>query len=76
MELLMITILVLVLMVAPLVTGYLASRTGRNFWTWFGISFLLPVVACLVLLLLPVKKKDPPPVENEELFNHLFVDTR
>ena len=39
--------------VVPLVTGYLAFSYGRAFWSWVLLGSLLPVLAIVVLLILP-----------------------
>lgn len=37
----------------PLITARLAKRLGRNPKKWFLVGLLLPVIATLILFLLP-----------------------
>jgi Na+/melibiose symporter-like transporter len=37
----------------PIITSRFAKRMGRNQKTWFFIGILLPVIATLILVLLP-----------------------
>ena len=67
--------LLLVPLFWPIITGIIARTNGRNFWKWFLIAIPLPLISAVVLLFLPDKSKkkaDVKPVENEEIFNHLF----
>lgn len=57
----------------PVIAGCMARSFGRSYRFWFWISFLLPVVSCIILLCLPNKKKSLTAVENDELYDHLFV---
>ena len=41
------------LLSVPLITSRLAKRLGRRPWLWFFIGMVLPVIATLVLCLLP-----------------------
>lgn len=64
------------LILLPLLTGLMAKRSGQQFWCWFGISLLLPIVANLILMYFPgtaQQEKKIKAVENEELFDHLFI---
>lgn len=57
--------------------GLMASMQERNFWAWCGIGMVLPFVAAVLLVFLPSGKermRRAIPVENEELFNHLFLN--
>lgn len=38
--------------------GILAKSRGRNFWFWFFISFLIPVISLVVLLNIEDKNHD------------------
>lgn len=55
---------ILLAMLLPLVllphiaAGLLARQMGRRFWFWFGISFLIPVISLIVLLMLDEKKPE------------------
>jgi len=57
----------------PLMAGFMARRFGRSFRFWFWISFLLPFVSCIIILCLPDRSIEQRPVENEEIFNQLFL---
>jgi hypothetical protein len=41
----------------PVVTGLMAKTMGRKFWLWFWLGLLLPFVACVILLCLPVRQR-------------------
>jgi MFS family permease len=43
----------LLLLSVPLITARLAKRLGRRPWLWFFIGIGLPVIASLILCLLP-----------------------
>ena len=48
--------IVLGLLLSPqLLAGFLAKRTGRNFWFWFFISFLIPIISFIILIFLEDK---------------------
>jgi len=67
--------LILLVSLVPLVSGFMATCYQRNFWLWFLIGLLLPFFSNLLLLLLPEKQTQQgktAPVENDELFDHLF----
>ncbi|KIA94627.1 hypothetical protein OC25_09565 [Pedobacter kyungheensis] len=50
---------VLGLLLSPqLLAGFLAKRTGRKFWFWFFISFLIPVISLFILIFLEDKNPD------------------
>ncbi|SFG55909.1 hypothetical protein [Pedobacter insulae] len=52
-------LLVLCFMLIPqLVAGVLASSQGRSFWFWFFISFLIPIISLIVLLIIDKKNKE------------------
>jgi len=55
-EILLILLLPLVLL-PQIAGGILARNTGRNFWVWFGISFILPLISLIILVLLKDKRK-------------------
>jgi hypothetical protein len=68
--------LILLASVVPLVSGFLATCYKRSFWLWFVIGIFLPFLSNLLLLLLPDKSETvaTKPVENEELFDFLFIN--
>jgi hypothetical protein len=52
-------LLLLCFMLIPqIVAGVFAQSQGRNFWFWFFISFLLPIISLLILLFLDSKKEE------------------
>ncbi|MCZ4223879.1 hypothetical protein [Pedobacter rhodius] len=60
---------VLCLLLSPqLLAGFLAKRTGRNFWFWFLISFLIPVISLIILIFLEDKN---PRTESYALADHV-----
>jgi len=61
--------LVICLLLSPqLLAGFLAKRTGRNFWFWFFISFLIPIISLIILIFLEDKN---PTVQSYKLADHL-----
>ena len=66
----------------PVIAGLMAKSFGRNFWTWFFIGAILPFLANIILLCLPVKKQEKQPILNEEtdpvdneaIFDHLVTE--
>ena len=68
-------------LVFPTMAGLMAISFGRKFWPWFFIGIPLPMIANVILLCLPdkIKKKpalQPVPLENENLFDHLFIPSK
>ncbi len=45
------------LLIPQTVAGVLAKSLGRNFWFWFFISFLIPIISLVVLLCLEDKSE-------------------
>lgn len=65
-------ILLCVLLIPQTVAGILAKSMGRNFWFWFFISFLIPVVSLIVLLFLDDKTNpDAKEKTGYELADHV-----
>ncbi|TCD29492.1 hypothetical protein EZ456_00295 [Pedobacter psychrodurus] len=61
--------IVLGLLLSPqLLAGFLAKRTGRNFWFWFLISFLIPIISLIILIFLEDKN---PAVSGYKLADHV-----
>ncbi len=50
-------LLLTVMLIPQIVAGVYAKSIGRNFWFWFFISFLIPIISLIVLLFLD-KEKD------------------
>jgi hypothetical protein len=48
-------LLICVLLIPQTVAGILAKSMGRNFFFWFFISFLIPIISLIVLLFLDDK---------------------
>lgn len=44
------------LMIPQLVAGIYAHSIGKSFWFWFFISFLIPIISLVVLLVIDSKK--------------------
>jgi len=62
----------------PVITGLMAKNFGRKFWPWFFVGLVLPFIANIILLCLPDRSRratELRPVENHELFDHLFIDS-
>ncbi|WP_316806168.1 hypothetical protein [Pedobacter agri] len=61
--------IVLGLLLSPqLLAGFLAKRTGRNFWFWFLISFLIPIISLVILIFLEDKN---PKTTSYQLADHV-----
>ncbi|KQS31696.1 hypothetical protein [Pedobacter sp. Leaf194] len=61
--------LVLCLLLSPqLLAGFLAKRTGRNFWFWFFISFIIPIISLIILIFLDDKN---PHTKGYKLADHV-----
>ena len=63
--------LIFIPVLLPMMTGYMAERFGRNFWTWFFISIPLPLVSCFIIICLPDNSVQPAAVESEDIFKQL-----
>lgn len=65
---------VLGLLLSPqLLAGFLAQRTGRKFWFWFFISFLIPVISLIILIFLEDKN---PSTTGYKLAAHVDKDKK
>jgi MFS family permease len=65
--------LVLGLLLSPqILAGFLAKRTGRNFWFWFFISFLIPIISLVILIFLEDKN---PQSQGYKLADHVNKDS-
>jgi len=49
-------VLLLFLIIPQLVAGIYARSIGKSFWFWFFISFLIPIISLIILLLLESKQ--------------------
>ncbi|MBB6238891.1 MFS family permease [Pedobacter sp. AK013] len=66
--------IVLGLLLSPqLLAGFLAKRTGRNFWFWFFISFLIPIISLIILIFLEDKN---PAAQSYKLADHVDEDRK
>jgi MFS family permease len=66
--------IVLGLLLSPqLLAGFLAKRTGRNFWFWFLISFLIPIISLFILIFLEDKN---PEAQSYKLAEHVDKDRK
>lgn len=43
----------------PGATAFFARSMGRNFWIWFGLGMLLPLVSFVILWFMPAKQENP-----------------
>jgi hypothetical protein len=50
-EILLVLLLPIILL-PQIAAGLLARQLGRKFWFWFWISFVLPIVSLMILLML------------------------
>jgi hypothetical protein len=50
-------LLLCVMLIPQIVAGIFAKSMGRNFWFWFFISFLIPIISLVVLLFLDDKSE-------------------
>jgi MFS family permease len=69
--------LLIIPLLMPFFAGQMAKQFGRKFWPWFFIGIVLPMIANIILLILPDKSKNftaLKPVENEDIFDHLFIN--
>lgn len=57
-ELLAIIVFGGVLLAPQIIAGMLARNIGRNFWFWFFISFLIPIISIIILLNLEDKNEN------------------
>lgn len=65
-------LLLLCFMIIPqLVAGILAKSQGRNFWFWFFISFLIPIISLIILLFLKDKNLEKEEGTGYELAEHV-----
>lgn len=64
-------LLLCVLMIPQIVAGILAKSMGRRFWFWFFISFLMPIISLVVLLLLEDKNKGEKKSTGYKLADHV-----
>jgi len=54
-EIILGTVVIGLLLSPQLLAGFLAKRTGRNFWFWFLISLLIPIISLVILIFLEDK---------------------
>ena len=45
-------LLLTVMLIPQIVAGIYAKSIGKNFWFWFFISFLIPIISLIILLFL------------------------
>ncbi|WP_310141188.1 hypothetical protein [Pedobacter africanus] len=53
-----------IILLPQIAAGLLAKQLGRKFWFWFLISFLIPIISLIVLLMLKDKNSNPQSSEN------------
>lgn len=54
----LLTFLLPVILLPQIAAGLLARQLKRKFWFWFWISFFIPIISLMVLLLLKDKSVD------------------
>lgn len=65
-------ILVFVLIIPQLAAGLYARSIGKSFWFWFLISFIIPVISLIVLLIIDNKEsKGKPKKTGYKLADHV-----
>ncbi len=65
-------LLLLCFMLIPqLVAGIYAKTIGKSFWFWFFISFLIPIISLIILLILDSKKEETKPKKGYQLADHV-----
>ena len=52
-EILIFSLALLAIFSIPILTGSFARRMGRRFWLWFFLAMVLPLIATLLLSILP-----------------------
>lgn len=70
-EILIGSVVICLLLSPQLLAGFLAKRTGRSFWFWFFISFLIPIISLIILIFLEDKN---PETKSYTLANHVNKD--
>jgi MFS family permease len=58
MEILLLPVAIALLIGQQLIAGFIAKNNGRSFKFWFWISFLIPVISIIILLILEDKNPD------------------
>jgi hypothetical protein len=51
-------LLLSVMLIPQIVAGIYAKSMGKNFWFWFFISFLIPIISLIILLFLDKDDKE------------------
>lgn len=70
-EILLILMLPLILL-PQIAAGILARQTGRKFWFWFWISFVIPFISLIILISLKDKTTETVLPEEESGSGHLM----
>ncbi|MXV14216.1 hypothetical protein [Hufsiella ginkgonis] len=66
-EIILGAVVIFIIFSQQIIAGLMAKSMGRSFWFWFGIAFLLPVIAVIILAM----KEDKNPGGNHELADHV-----
>ncbi|WP_410220388.1 hypothetical protein [Pedobacter sp.] len=64
-------ILLSLLMIPQLVAGIYAKSIGKNFWFWFFISFLIPIISLIILLIIDSKNPKKEIKKGYKLADHV-----
>jgi hypothetical protein len=80
MKLLYILQVLLIHLAISFAIGLMTNNLTPGFWTWVGISIPFNLIFGAVIAYLPVAGKNKTgrsgPVENEEIFDHLFLNKK
>ncbi|RZL19116.1 MAG: hypothetical protein EOO89_04310 [Pedobacter sp.] len=66
-EILLFIVITGLLLSPQIIAGMMAKNMGYNFWKWFGLSFLLPVISIFIL----ANKKDKSSSKGYRLADHV-----
>ncbi|RZL50910.1 MAG: hypothetical protein EOP00_01910 [Pedobacter sp.] len=67
-------LLLSVMLIPQLVAGIYAKSMDKNFWFWFFISFLIPIISLIVLLFLDKDKEEKR--QGYQLADHVNKETQ
>jgi hypothetical protein len=50
-ELIILGVILSLVTLPQLIAGFLARSMGKSFWFWYFISFIIPIISIIILLL-------------------------
>ncbi|RBQ06739.1 hypothetical protein [Pedobacter miscanthi] len=53
-----------VILMPQIAAGILAKQTGRKFWFWFWVSFVIPFISLIILVSIEDKSKKPDQIDS------------